>query len=240
MADSTTASGMRNPSGLCMCGCGMPAPLSRDNDATRGFVKGEPMLYIRGHKGRRLGPKLTCSVDGCSRPSNARGMCSVHYGRWKTYGDPLVVLRRDLPIDERFWSMVMRGGDDECWLWTGGHSGSGYGAFSPGKRATPIPAHRYAYESVVGPIPEGLEIDHLCRNRGCVNPKHLEPVTPQENIRRADLANGKGSAATHCPHGHAYDEANTRHYAGRRHCRACARERARLLTSLKGLPELKE
>jgi hypothetical protein len=78
-------------------------------------------------------------------------------------------------------------------------------------------AHRWAYEAFVGPIPEGLEIDHLCRNRACVNPAHLDPVTHQENMSR-----GKAARMTHCHKGHPFDEANTRMEAyGSRRCKEC-------------------
>lgn len=77
------------------------------------------------------------------------------------------------------------GGPDACWLWLGGHLQSGY---AMGSRTT---AHREVYEKMRGPIPPGLEIDHLCRNRGCVNPSHLEAVTHQENIRRSPVNSGR-------------------------------------------------
>lgn len=103
----------------------------------------------------------------------------------------------------------------ECWVWTA-YTENGYGRLSiqsqPG-----LYAHRVAYEEMVGEIPPGLHLDHLCRNRACVNPWHLEPVTVLVNVRRGA---GHGSE-THCPKGHAYDEANTYRYGGRRYCRAC-------------------
>lgn len=115
---------------------------------------------------------------------------------------------------DRFLAKVVKG--DGCWGWSGGHNGKGYGAFHLTDRL--VLAHRYAYEHFVGQIPDGLQIDHLCRNRGCVNPDHLEAVTHQENMRRGI----KGSLTTHCPKGHPYDEANTyRGPSGRRTCRAC-------------------
>lgn len=81
-------------------------------------------------------------------------------------------------------------------------------------------AHRVAYEHLVGPIPDGMQLDHLCRNRTCINPAHLEPVTARENVRRAR------SLVSQCPSGHPYDEENTRIYDGRRYCRACHRARS--------------
>ncbi len=105
----------------------------------------------------------------------------------------------------------------ECWHFSGALNNNGYGVIGVGRRV--MYAHRAAYEVLVGPIPEGLTIDHLCRNRACINPTHLEPVTFRENVRRA------AALKAECPRGHAYDDANT--YvtpAGRRDCRACGRE----------------
>lgn len=117
---------------------------------------------------------------------------------------------------ERFWPKVDKGGPDGCWLWTASFNPYGYGQFYTGSRLGK--AHRFAYELVVGPIPDGLELDHLCRNRGCVNPAHLEPVTHVENQRRM--------RKSHCFRGHAYDEANTLKLRdGKRQCRSCNRER---------------
>ena len=108
-----------------------------------------------------------------------------------------------------------------CWFWLGAKGAAGYGNLKYKQRT--IPAHRAAYETFVGPIPEGLHIDHLCRQPGCINPEHLEPVTKRENERRGI----RGLLTTHCPAGHAYDEANTYYYGEQRHCRTCRRDRAR-------------
>lgn len=91
-----------------------------------------------------------------------------------------------VPAVDRFWSAVSKGDGDTCWLWTASRTPEGYGQFGAEKRR--ILAHRFSYELSVGPIPEGLELDHLCRNRGCVRPDHLQPVTRQENARRSPLA----------------------------------------------------
>jgi len=123
-----------------------------------------------------------------------------------------------------FWSKVSIGTEGGCWFWMGTKAG-GYGRFyNPAQRRV-VPAHRFAYENRIGPIPEGLTLDHLCRNRSCVNPKHLEPVTNKENVLRGEGPTAKNKRKTHCTRGHAYDEENT--YIrpnGRRRCRACDRE----------------
>lgn len=139
--------------------------------------------------------------------------------------------RQPKPLVHRLDERIATG--PGCWQWTGAINRHGYGQFlfTDGSRRA---AHRIVYELIVGPIPEGLQLDHLCRNRGCVNPNHLEPVTNRENTIRGVgpvLAGARQSVKTHCPAGHAYDEANTRryrnHYTGRpaRGCRACDRER---------------
>ena len=125
---------------------------------------------------------------------------------------------------ERFWTKVEF--TDTCWLWTGAKTNKGYGNFAVESERKWVGAHRYAYEFCVGPIPGGLHIDHLCRVPLCVLPEHLEPVTVRENLRRGI----NGILTTHCPQGHAYDEANTRwrkHRTASRACRACDRGKKR-------------
>ena len=113
----------------------------------------------------------------------------------------------------------------DCWLWCGSLKGNGYGEVSvDGVRSG---VHRVVYEALVGPIPEGLQIDHLCRVRHCVNPDHLEPVTPGENIRRGQTG-AHERRKTHCPQGHAYSPENTyRRVDGHRHCRTCVLKQQR-------------
>lgn len=137
-------------------------------------------------------------------------------------------------IDEadmrRFWAKVALPNENGCLLWTAATNHMGYGAFGYGSRdgrtAPVVSAHRFAYTALVGEIPGGLVLDHLCRVPACVAPDHLEAVTNAENIRR-----GNGglfhALKTHCPRGHAYDDVNTYlNPRGSRECRKCQRASA--------------
>ena len=113
-----------------------------------------------------------------------------------------------------------------CWTWTGAQSG-GYGYFHWEKMRS---AHRFAYEVVVGAVPVSLQLDHLCRNRLCVNPAHMEPVTQRENIMRGEGLAAQEVKRTHCPRGHEYTPENTKVIPSRptaRYCRRCHLERTR-------------
>lgn len=131
------------------------------------------------------------------------------------------------PELRRFWSKVAVAGEDECWPWTAGRISTGYGAFRPTTNRIVL-AHRYAYSLAKGEIPKGLVIDHLCRVRSCVNPRHLEAVTNEENLRRGSGYALQNGMRNHCVNGHEYTESNT--YVdpqGGVRCRECARERDR-------------
>lgn len=126
---------------------------------------------------------------------------------------------------KRFWAKVDKNGPNGCWLWTaaklqGPGGGRGYGVF--GIKGKNKPAHRVAYEILVGPIPDGLTLDHLCRVRHCVNPHHLEPVTNRENVLRGVGITARLHRQTHCKRGHPFDENNTYiNPSGYRQCKAC-------------------
>jgi len=140
----------------------------------------------------------TCTADNCGKPQVARRLCNTHYHFARRHG----LLSTHKPFREtqiespmvRFMALVDQNGLaprekpwlGNCWLWTGRIERNGYTQFRVGGKAgKDVSSHRWIYEQTEGPIPDGLEIDHLCFVRHCVNPKHLEPVTHAENIRRS-------------------------------------------------------
>lgn len=179
--------------------------------------------------------KGTCSIEGCGRSIKYRGLCNAHYQRQLVQIGPPI---RPTP-QQRLWSYVDKNGPiphhkpylGPCWRWQGAGNGNGYGVMTVARRKVYV--HRFSYELLVGPIPPGSELDHLCHNgdpdcvdeskclhRSCCNPDHLEAVSRAINAKR-----GNGGqlqrAKTKCPQGHPYDEQNTKWYQGRRYCWAC-------------------
>lgn len=146
---------------------------------------GDPSL------GARVVHLGTCSIDGCDGAYEAKGLCALHYQRQLRGdirpGEP----SKQQPWQARFEQYVDRDGPTprwrpdlgRCWQWNGPRQTSGHGQISVGGRQTMV--HRLVYEEFVGPIPDGFHVDHLCRNTACVNINHMEPVTPEENSRRA-------------------------------------------------------
>lgn len=173
-----------------------------------------------------------CTVKECNRKVHGRGLCGMHYSRWRANGDPTTSkYARTKPSEEwviaKFLSQVEKTGT--CWFWRGMIARNGYGAFhipGPNKPHKTVRAHRFSYKAFKGKLPDfdprGLRLDHTCRNRHCVNPDHLELVSAQVNVARSWPA-----TKPQCKHGHLFTPENTRIYRGERKCRACARIRAR-------------
>lgn len=193
---------------------------------------GDPLAGRRSPQPGRI-----CEIKNCDKPTRERDWCTKHYQRWMKYGDAAVVLSKDLTPEQRFLTRTDK--TEGCWYYTGPLSDNGYGLWSTSRNGGNKQAHRVAYELFVGPIPEGLDVDHLCHNRdqtcpggkdcfhrSCVRPDHLEPCTRQDNLFRSHRFHAN---LTHCPQGHPYTPENTQWWNDTRKCRTChaARERDR-------------
>lgn len=181
--------------------------------------------------------KLPCRCDGCAFPRRARGFCTMHYQRWKKYGDPNVIKPTRVPGDPwvRFWKYVKIDQVTGCWLWTGAKFQLGYGAFRVNNMQWRV--HVWTWEQTNGERPrypkghrlEGrvYPLDHfVCSTRHCANPRHVRPVTDRENVLRSNSIQALNLAKTHCIRGHEFNDENTgRDGRGNRYCRRCEKIR---------------
>lgn len=171
-----------------------------------------------------------CDVEGCDRPFYARDLCSKHYQRLKRTGSPTGSKprpKRELDPRNKVLHYSRETEPEGCWLWIGGPARAPYGLAHHEGRT--ISAHRLSFIAFVGPIPDGHQIDHLCRNTRCVNPAHLEAVSAAENVRRE---RARRQPKTHCLRGHEFTPENTRVHTRKdggqtRYCRACVNLRSR-------------
>lgn len=219
---------VREPQQCSITDCATPAK-------ARGMCKKHYSRWARHGDATKTLHRIGCVIAGCDRRHYSKGYCQAHHQRWKNWGDPQVTYGHHPSAEQRFWSKVNKRGSMPpqsvapglCWEWTAAKTTGGYGQFwvNPHK----VVSHRFAYEQLVGEIPEGLQLDHLCRNRACVNPRHLEPVTQQVNIFRGFSIATSNRLKTHCPQGHPYSAENTYIHPKNngRICRACARQRGR-------------
>lgn len=211
---------------------------------TRWRNHGDPLALIRPQK---YGADVVCYADGCDKPPSSKGLCLLHYDRFRANGDPNVVQVDARPATERWkdlYEVTALGYLTPCWLWNGRIGVQGYGRIKDRRKATGVTeplAHRFVYEQVVGPIPPGLSLDHRCHNidkacnsgpscvhRRCVNPDHLEPVSTETNLFRGRTPASINAAKTHCIHGHEFTPKNTNiGRDGKRQCRACMARRTR-------------
>lgn len=164
---------------------------------------------------------VSCIAEDCDRRAKARSMCKMHYSRWRKHGHT----RGRPTVLERLISQIEVDGD--CWIYTGYTPPDGYGRIHYNRK--PALAHRVCYEQLVGPIPEGLELDHVCRRPACVNPDHLDPVDHRTNAMRGAAPAIRRHRRRECIHGHRMTAENT--YVtpqGYRQCRTCrsARQKA--------------
>lgn len=162
----------------------------------------------------------SCSISGCGKKHYGRGYCGPHWKKFYRHGDPRIKIRHPKSESvEKFCRSIAISENGECLEWTGPVSGDSYAVSYLGGRQGAV--HRWVMRLIYGNIPAGKEVDHICRNRRCVNPVHLRFLTKRENILIGSGPPALNKKKTHCPKGHEYSAENTKIYRGYRYCRAC-------------------
>lgn len=193
------------PYGYCQCGCGRKTNIAPRNNTSKGWVEGEPLLYLRWHKPHIIQPLMTTSEHrcwwheqapdipygycwcGCGSPTNIADSNKPQFGHFKNMPMRFRLghWARDEPYPKHKYIVEDKGYETPCWIWQLGTDKDGYA--NSGAKGKTSRVHRMMYERVFGPIPKDKQIDHLCRVRSCINPAHLEAVTGAENVRRGNL-----------------------------------------------------